>query len=61
MSYLDNLTTARDALAKELASLDLSKITYSVEDRTFQFDGHLREVRETLRYVNEALRQGQEP
>lgn len=62
MSYLSDLTTARDGIASEIATISANpRMTYSVDGRTFSHDQHLANLVAQLEPLNKLVIQAGGP
>lgn len=52
---LENLKTARDAVALELANFDYGKTTYSIDGQSVQWDAHLANLMAAHKGLNEQI------
>ncbi len=56
MSVLSSLTTARDNIASELATISANPRTnYSVDGRTFDHEGHFQNLMARYNELNQAV------
>ncbi len=52
MSYLSDLIETRDATMTALKDLNIASLNHSVDGRSFQHDGHRKDLRDQLNELN---------